>query len=351
MPTTDDVPSTVKAIEVFCAYSHRDEALRDELETHLGALKRSGLIAVWHDRRISGGREWTDEISIHLNRADLILLLVSSDFIASDYCYEKEVTRAMERHQLRDARVVPVILRDCDWGFTKFSKLQALPKDGMPVLAWTRRDEAFKDVAIGIRRIAEELGQRASRPRKDGTALLPATPRLASLAREFTSPVHNPRDLLLYGPRLKIKFGPPILRGSQSPPAGSAHEQASYFLVTDALVDPGAGRSVMTPDAVRRAGLTKIDETTVLGVGGTLKADVYAASLQFPDSALSPIEVISILCCELPHPLFNCLIGRDVLARWVLTYDGPVGTWHIIDQAIYTSVEPPEGVDPGPWSR
>jgi hypothetical protein len=127
-PSTDAPPT--RPIEVFYSYSHKDEGLRDELETHLSILRRRGVISNWHDRRISGGLEWADQISEHLNKADLILLLVSADFLASDYCYDKEVLRAMARHQLREARVIPVILRDCDWDFTSFSKLQALPRDG-----------------------------------------------------------------------------------------------------------------------------------------------------------------------------------------------------------------------------
>jgi hypothetical protein len=164
MTDANRAASPARPIEVFYAYSHKDEALRDELETHLSILKRRGVISGWHDRRISGGMEWTEEISDHLNKADLILLLVSSDFIASDYCYNKEMTRAMERYQLREARVIPIILRDCDWDFAPFSKLQALPKDGKPVAAWTSRDEAFKNVALGIRKVAEELGRTAPKP-------------------------------------------------------------------------------------------------------------------------------------------------------------------------------------------
>ena len=90
MPDASAVAPPARPIEVFCAYSHKDEDLRDELEKHLSTLKRSGIISVWHDRRISGGTEWEGEIDDHLNKADMILLLVSADFIASDYCYEKK---------------------------------------------------------------------------------------------------------------------------------------------------------------------------------------------------------------------------------------------------------------------
>jgi TIR domain len=143
--------------EVLISYSHRDEKLRQALETHLSLLRRQGFISVWHDRRISGGTEWKEQISAHLDSAALILLLVSPDFLASDYCYDIEMKRALERHADGTARVVPVILRPVDWHEAPFGKLQALPKDGRPISTWANRDQAFKDVVEGIRRTIREL--------------------------------------------------------------------------------------------------------------------------------------------------------------------------------------------------
>jgi hypothetical protein len=144
---------------VFYSYSHKDEALRDQLQTHLSLLKRQGVISNWHDRRISAGREWEGQIDGHLNSARIILLLISADFLASDYCYDIELTRAMERHEAGESRVIPVILRACDWHYATFGKLQAVPKDGEPVTSWQNIDEAFSDVAKGIRAAANELKQ------------------------------------------------------------------------------------------------------------------------------------------------------------------------------------------------
>jgi len=146
-----------KAIEVFFSYSHKDEELRDELEKHLSILKRKGVITGWHDRRIGAGREWEGEIDTHLDTADVILLLISADFLASDYCYDVEMKRAMERHDAGEARVIPVILRPCDWEDAPFGKLQALPKDAVPVTEWPNRDKVFLNVAQGIRVVVEEL--------------------------------------------------------------------------------------------------------------------------------------------------------------------------------------------------
>jgi hypothetical protein len=95
-----------KPISLFHSYSHRDEELRDRLEEHLGGLRRRGLIENWHDRRIGAGSEWKDAIDEHLATADIILLLISSSFINSDYCWDKEMTKALARHDKGEARVI-----------------------------------------------------------------------------------------------------------------------------------------------------------------------------------------------------------------------------------------------------
>ncbi len=269
MPEANAVAPPARPIEVFYAYSHKDENLRDELETHLSILKRRGIISCWHDRRISGGTEWDDKIDEHLNRADIILLLVSADFIASDYCYEKEMTRAMERHESKEACVIPVILRACDWNFALFSKLQAFPRDGKPVVSWLSRDEAFKDVSVGIRRVAEELQRSLPKPAVERETALPAPTGLPPIMRQSRSPGQDPRGLLMWGPRIEVEIGPPILRGAagrRSPSSGPSG--AGTFLRMPALIDTGAGRTVLTPAAVNRAGLLKVDVTRLARAGG-----------------------------------------------------------------------------------
>ena len=146
-------------IEIFYAYSHKDENLRNELENHLSILKRQGIIKNWHDRKISGGKEWQGEINKHLDTAHIILLLISSDFMASDYCYDVEMKRAMERHETGEARVIPIILRPVTWKRSPLGKLQAFPKDTKPVTKWEDPDEAFTDIVEGIIGVVEELNQ------------------------------------------------------------------------------------------------------------------------------------------------------------------------------------------------
>jgi hypothetical protein len=151
------IPKAPQAIKVFYSYSHKVEDLRAKLETHLRILQRQGLIAGWHDRQISAGSEWKHAIDDHLESAGIILLLISADFLASDYCYEKEMARAMARHAEGSARVIPIILRDCDWTDAPFITLQALPRDAKPITIWENIDEAFKDVTIGLKRAIREL--------------------------------------------------------------------------------------------------------------------------------------------------------------------------------------------------
>jgi TIR domain len=106
-------------IEVFCSYAHEDESHLWRLKVHLNVLERQGLISTWHDRQISVGTDWAQAIDTHLENASLILLLVSADFLASDYCYMIEMQQAMQRHEASVARVIPIVVRPCDWSATR----------------------------------------------------------------------------------------------------------------------------------------------------------------------------------------------------------------------------------------
>ena len=148
-------------MKLFFSYAHKDEALRDTLATHLALLKRQGIITTWHDRDITAGTEWAQAIDSNLNTADIILLLISANFLTSDYCYDTEMHRALERHRNGEARVIPILLKPCDWKGAPFGKLQALPiahsAGAKPVTQWSNKDEAFTAIAVGIRQAAEEL--------------------------------------------------------------------------------------------------------------------------------------------------------------------------------------------------
>jgi TIR domain/WD domain, G-beta repeat len=144
------------SVSIFFCYAHEDEALLNRLKAQLRPLVRQGLIDIWYDRDISAGMEWDQEINKHLNEAKIILLLVSPDFMDSDYIYGTEMKRAIERHQRGEARVIPIILRAVYWQGS-FGNLQALPTDAKPVKSWPDIDEAFFNVTEGIRTVVEQL--------------------------------------------------------------------------------------------------------------------------------------------------------------------------------------------------
>lgn len=154
---------TSEPIKVFVSYARRDQDLCVELIKHLKILKNQGWIQDWHDGQISAGSEWEKEIETHLNSAQIILLVISSDFLASDYCYHKELKKALERHDHREACVIPVILRPTDWYDAPFGKLQVLPEGALPITKWENHDDAFLSVARGIRQIVEQLRQEQQR--------------------------------------------------------------------------------------------------------------------------------------------------------------------------------------------
>jgi tetratricopeptide (TPR) repeat protein len=163
LPSPQGVLQPPGGIEVFHSYSHKDESLRNELEKHLSPLRRQGIISTWHDRKIGAGTEWAGQIDAHINTAGVILLLISADFLASHYCWDVEMQRAMERHDAGEARVIPIILRPCVWKEAPFGKLQALPRDARPVTKWGNRDEALAEIATGIRAAAHDLSTKSLR--------------------------------------------------------------------------------------------------------------------------------------------------------------------------------------------
>ena len=189
---------------VFISYSHQDEELRNELEKHLAALRYQGVIEIWHDRRIGAGKDFNREISENLEKAHIILLLVSSDFIASPYCYGIEVRRAMERHESGEARVIPVILRPSYWHGLPFGKLLATPTDGKAVTKFPNQDDAFLEVAKAIHEAAEELS--ATQGRDEGGATESANMGLSSNPISQPTRLSTKRDIRSGNLRIKKQF-------------------------------------------------------------------------------------------------------------------------------------------------
>lgn len=203
----------VAMTSLFFSYTHKDEALRDELEAHLSLLKHQGLIDVWHDRRIMAGDVIDDTISRELEQANIILLLVSSNFLASSYCYSREMQRAMERHEAGETRVIPVILRSCDWHSAPFGKLNGVPRDGRAVTLWPDRDEAFTDVARQIRTAVEGMAAaKAKGMQQDAAGTAAGAPVMAS-----PKPAATKAAALQSGAVWQAVSQPDVLTGTASP--------------------------------------------------------------------------------------------------------------------------------------
>jgi len=180
----------VMPVKIFICYARKDEALLNKLKTYLIPLQRRGLIDVWYDRDISTGTEWEPEIYKRLNIAQVILLLISPYFMASDYCYDIEMKKAVERHERGEVRIIPIILSPAHWREAPFGKLQVLPKNAKPLISWRNRDDAFYEVSEGIRKVAEELSMRRVQDVRDDKASLPELEfSFLSYSDPFSGPV------------------------------------------------------------------------------------------------------------------------------------------------------------------
>ncbi len=138
---------------IFISYAHKDEEYKDKLYNHLSGLRNSGFINDWNDRQILPGQEWDDQIKGNLEAADIIIFLVSSDFMASNYINDNEIANSMQRHANGEVLIVPVVIRPCDLPSLSISKFQALPKNAQPISTWPNEDEAFLDVVNQLKRL------------------------------------------------------------------------------------------------------------------------------------------------------------------------------------------------------
>ncbi len=234
----------MSTIEIFCCYVRKDQSLLNELKTHLIPLQRRGLINVWSDTDISPGREREEEIKKHLRTAQIILLLVSPDFLASDYCYSNQMSQAMERHERGEVCVIPVILRHAIWHNTPFGKLEALPTGANPVTGsnWRNRNVAFHSVAEGVRKAVEELTTEFT----EITETIP-DPIITALGKMPTSSTISQTPLSATSPKTKKHYGGNAIQLTKlSTEMLAAYDQAirldpadayAYTLKGDALYD------------------------------------------------------------------------------------------------------------------
>jgi tetratricopeptide (TPR) repeat protein len=145
------------AIDVFISYARSDRAACTEFVGHLALLRRQGLVRTWHDAMIRPGEDWDAAIRERLHAAKLVILLISKNFLASDFCYGVELQYAMDRHDRREALVVPILLSPCDVTGASFMRLQVLPSDARPVTQWSSQDDAWTDVTAQLRSIVVDL--------------------------------------------------------------------------------------------------------------------------------------------------------------------------------------------------
>ncbi len=198
-------------VEIFCCYAHKDLQFLNELKTRLTPFQRQGLITLWTDTDIGAGAEWDEEITKHLDTAQIILLFVSPDFLASDYIYRKEMKRAMERHERKEARVIPIILRKVHWQDV-LGHLQALPKNGKEVTSWPNQDDAFYDVTNRIIQVVRELNTK-----------LPTTSQ--AKPKEITRPEQVPSPSTVYGTVSLSSAATPKISNQHSERSPSASPQ------------------------------------------------------------------------------------------------------------------------------
>ncbi len=183
-------PLTSRPVDLFYSYSHKDEDLRAELDGHLALLRRRGVLRTWFDRRITAGDDWRNALDEHLKTADIVLLLVSANFLNSDYCHDCEMELALQRHEKGEGVVIPVLVRHVDWEGARFSHLLGLPTNMRPVTSWQDRDEAWTDVAKGIRRTVERLTH-SNRLTRDNRPPIPASLQVLEAEQHVFSTLEN----------------------------------------------------------------------------------------------------------------------------------------------------------------
>lgn len=148
-------------MNAFISYSHKDEVFLDKLLTHLATLRRDGSIIEWTDEDIRAGSDLNNEISKALKDAGLFIALVSPDYLASNYCYNKEFEYAINRQEEGSLVIVPIIVEDCDWHSTPFGKVKALPKDGKPIANWSNQNTAYLNIIQELRKLI--IAQKSNR--------------------------------------------------------------------------------------------------------------------------------------------------------------------------------------------
>jgi hypothetical protein len=262
-------------VEIFLSYSRKDEPLLRELEVHLAALRREGQVATWSDRMLEAGVEWEPELLRRLDSAQVLLLLISPDFLASEFCWGVEMKAALARHEAGSAKVIPVILRACDWRSTELAKLQVLPKDGLPIRKWADPDDAFLDVVQGLRKaLAAPAPRRLPEP-----PARPKAPQGPPLKEKSKRPAEDLESL--FGPGLsRLVFSPDnaSLATVIGPRSVEIFNQAGSRLICTIELQSTAHHLVFSRDSRRLA-------VTLGGTGGVRVYRCWDGDLLFSEPA------------------------------------------------------------------
>lgn len=283
---------------LFYSYAHEDEPLRDELQDHLMILERRGVVRSWHDRAIVPGHDWSREIHEQLRTADVVLLLISKDFIASDYIMGAELHLAMERQRKGDAVVIPILLRQvdmqpedaADMPFVNLLKPQGLPKDLKPVTSWPNRDEAWTNVASGLRATVNEIRARRPASRSDSRDIV---------ATGSVSPIESP--LLAH---VVDDFTHRI---------GQANAAKGGAALDEGEVRRQARRLIDLPESKRVLWVDDRPENNTAEVRALAKLQIEVAAVRSTDEALARLSEIS------DHGVFNL-----VISDWGRSAEGPL---------------------------
>lgn len=237
--TSDKQEPKNKKLKLFVSYSHKDEEYRKELETSLALLKRQNIIETWSDRKIMPGQNWRDEISNNLEGADIILFLISPDFIASDYSYEIELQRAIEKHDKQESVLIPIIIRHSSWLNSPVGNFQALPREGKPISSWRDKDEAWLNVYEGIRNICLDFKGKL-KPKKEGVESLKTLKKFqVGFFGETGTGKSTLCNAILGEDRMRVSDIVPVTRGIES-----ATLIANSKFALEILDYPGIGESI-----------------------------------------------------------------------------------------------------------
>jgi hypothetical protein len=172
-------------MNAFISYSHQDDTSLEMLHKHLAQLLRDKIIKTWTDKDIYAGGTLNKNIDAALNKSEIFIALLSPDYIASGYCYEKEFKKALEMQEHGDLIIAPIIIEPCDWLNTPFKEFKALPKDGKPISTWLNRNTAFLDVVQNLRNLIVNVGMHL--PEKSNLKSTPLPVRNYRVKKDFDS--------------------------------------------------------------------------------------------------------------------------------------------------------------------